>query len=486
MKKRNIIVCLFALLLAATSCGTDSQQSQNSDTTMSTEGATEDTVETIETRIQHAVPKMDFEGDTFNVGYTNWVEESLFFTESLTGDVLNDAIYNRKIMVEGHLNVSITQTDLGDLSTSVQTFKNTVMADDDSYQQIMLHCIMGVADLVASASLYPIEELPYVDLDADWWNKEKMEMLQLGKHTYYAVSDYLIPSLSAIYFNKEMIVNQNLDDPYQLVYDGQWTLDRFFDLAKAVKNDINGDNVYDDEDIVGIKGGNYHFNGFLPGCDQYITKKDNDGRVQLALNTEKTLDILGKLADAANEHGVIVCTDGQDERLSKNFESGNILFTLAETRSFTLFRDYEFGIGILPYPKYDEMQENYQSLDWGGLTGISAAIKNPDMVGSVMELMAWDSKNEVIPTYYDVLLGAKLAQDEQTRDMLDIIFDGVTYEVGGNYFGLDGAMNQLFYVGFYLPIANKSADFASYYASHEEAAQRQIDSFYNALIYAET
>lgn len=46
-----------------------------------------------------------------------------------------------------------------------------------------------------------------------------------------------------ILFNKELHEAYNLEDPYQLVYDGKWTMDKFAELCKTVTEDLNQDGL---------------------------------------------------------------------------------------------------------------------------------------------------------------------------------------------------------------------------------------------------
>ena len=98
-----------------------------------------------------------------------------------------------------------------------------------------------------------------------------------------------------------------------------------------------------------------------------------------------------------------------------------------------------------------------------------------------MELLAWESGNEVIPAFYDLVLAGKLARDEDSVRMLDIIFDTVAYEVGGSYFGFDAGVNDLFYSLPRLAVDQKSSDFSSYYKRLEKQSVRDIELFYKNL-----
>ena len=220
----------------------------------------------------------------------------------------------------------------------------------------------------------------------------------------------------------------------------------------------------------------------MPSCDQFITKKGDDGRIQLAMNTEKTFSLVEKVYAMSSKDGVVYRPDNMELVTTDTMMmNGNVLFLMTAVSDIVNLRESEVDLGLLPYPKYDAAQENYLSMDWGGLAGVPASIQNPEMVGAVIELLAYYSGETVIPAYYDVLLAGKLARDEDSTKMLDILFDTITYEIGGNYFGFSSGFNDLFYtLGNYV-VMNGNSDFASLYAKNEKSAQQTIDKFYKAL-----
>ena len=162
-------------------------------------------------------------------------------------------------------------------------------------------------------------------------------------------------------------------------------------------------------------------------------------------------------------------------------DSGRLLFYLTPISSAEKMRDSEIEIGILPYPKYTEEQANYKTLDWGGLMCVPSVITTPELSGAVIEFLAFESDKEVIPAYYEKVLDGQLAQDPQSVKMLDVIFDTICYEPAMNYWGLSGSMLKLLFGLAHEAVNKKNANFASYYAEHGDAAQKQIDDYYEAL-----
>lgn len=485
-KKTMIALLLCVMLLPGfASCGggesvetVGSGADTTADTTVETESEPE------ETRAMHKVPESDFGGATFHTLYPDWQGYKFyFFAEEATGDAMNDAIYDRKILVEEYTNTKITEENGGTIDNMEGKIKKTVQAGEDVYGQVLLHCISGVANLASGGFLYDYAALPNVDLSAEWWNQAATEQLRLGKKTFYAVSDYMIPCPYVIVFNKDIVRDNEMESPYELVYSGEWTIDRYIAMAEAAVRDVDGDGKYMEADVFGITSNeSSKYIALMPSCDQFITKKGDDGRIQLAMNTEKTFSLVEKVYAMSSKDGVVYRPDNMELVTTDTMMmNGNVLFLMTAVSDIVNLRESEVDIGLLPYPKYDAAQENYLSMDWGGLAGVPASIQNPEMVGAVIELLAYYSGETVIPAYYDVLLAGKLARDEDSTKMLDILFDTITYEIGGNYFGFSSGFNDLFYtLGNYV-VMNGNSDFASLYAKNEKSAQQTIDKFYKAL-----
>ncbi len=480
MRRMTATLLLAAMLLSMAACGNTADVETTADTAAQAETAPE----TEETRAMHALPEdLDFGGTVFNMAYPDWQGYKFyFFSEEATGDAMNDAIYSRMIKTEEYLNVDVTQTNTGNIVDVVTQTKNVVTAGDDAFSLSLLHCIQGVSELVTGGYIYNLDTLPNVNLEADWWNRAQMDVLRLGNNTYYGISDFMIPCPYAIFFNKEMIVDHGMENPYELVYEGKWTLDTFVNMAVSVTQDLDGDGAYTLEDVVGVTCNEVSkYIPFMTAADQFITSTSDNGRIFLDLNNEKTISIVETVYNLMNTPGVVSIPVDDKEESMIQMDTGRLLFRLGAITAAEQYRDCEVDVGILPYPKYDEAQENYISQDWGGLMCVPNSISNPEMVGATLELLSWESANEVIPAYYDVTLAGKMARDEDSRNMLELLFDTIAYEIGGNYFGFSAGFGDLFYTLGRLVVNNKSADFASWYAKNEKSAVNTIDTFYEGL-----
>ncbi|MCL2774430.1 MAG: hypothetical protein FWD71_13940, partial [Oscillospiraceae bacterium] len=61
---------------------------------------------------------------------------------------------------------------------------------------------------------------------------------------------------------------------------------------------------------------------------------------------------------------------------------------------------------------------------------IPVTVPDPEKTGAVIEAMACETLNDVIPAYYDVSLKTKYARDDESAEMLDIIFSHRVCDLG--------------------------------------------------------
>ena len=442
----------------------------------------------------HYVPEMDFEGERFNtLNYQVNTAAYYYFTdEETSGDPVKEALWQREEMIEEHLNCDLTYTVGGDPEDVVRVLYDMILSDLDEYQQILTHPIYGVADLVVKGYTSDFASLPYVDLTSDWWDLEDMDALRLGESYYYGRSDFMISAPHVFVFNKTMVDDLNLENPYDLVNAGTWTIDKMMEMSYAAVRDVNNDGRMSGiDDYFGLTLSEISkFNSFLISCDQPVTTRDENGMLQLALNTEKTVKLVEKFSEMRRTKGAIYVAADKVIEFGVNHEQmfgeGRALFVMHDLSILEKFRYYDVDYGIAPYPKYDEEQTEYKSMDWGPMWTVPMTIRNPELVGAAVELYSFFSADTIVPAYYDKVLEGKLAQDMESRKMLEIIFESVSFEPVNNYLGFSGSAGDLVFVIGGLAINMGSNTFSSFYKAREEYAQAEITSLQLAVRYVET
>jgi hypothetical protein len=102
----------------------------------------------------------------------------------------------------------------------------------------------------------------------------------------------------------------------------------------------------------------------------------------------------------------------------------------------------------LPIPKYNEQQKEYlQTVNpWTGVvTTVLQSSANFENASVILEDMAYESKYILQPAYYDVMLNTKIARDEESSKMLDIIFGSRAYDIG-DVFDFGGLGNDVIFM----------------------------------------
>ncbi len=484
MKKRLIsAVILASMMLSLAACGTAKDPDKNTGDTTPADTTSEKDL------LPAGIEQQNYEG-TVNILMPDWALYQNYFDpgDDLT-DIMNKALFNRELKVEEYLGVDITYEHVVNIHAVPPALSAAISTNDDLYQIVLNHCINNNATFITNGYLADMNEMD-IDFTGEWFNQSANEALDVYGKQYYCVSDYMIPDPNVFLFNKTLIENNHLEDPYQLVRDGKWTLDKLIEMASAVTAD-NGDTIWDVNDTYGFSCPSTWFNdSFIFGADIPIVEKNDDGDFYLAFDTERAYTFMEKMDTLINGpdtyyftyQGLYGDVNYIDEILP--IQSGRCLFTIYTLNQLHTIRNVETDFGILPFPKLDEEQENYISNDWTGLQCVPMSLSEDlyEMVGDVIELLAYHSEEEVLPTYIDITLGTKLSRDEDSKEMVRLIFDTCTFNAGMNYFGfeVDGP-KMIFEVIHNMLYVTGENTLSSWLAKYAPPSDAIIENFNNAV-----
>jgi hypothetical protein len=490
--KAVLLAAIVAVAAIAFASCSDEPVATGPDTSGDT-AAAETTLDELESRaaIPDDLPEEDFEGYLFRIltrsdAYSICDHIADLYAEQLTGEVINDAVFNRNRTVEERFNFKIKPivVDSMDESLPTSTFKRSVMAGDDEYDMIVDHMIfMGMASL--NHVFYNWYDVPHVNFDKPWWVSDATTKLTIDGKSFFALGDLSYNSLDytyCMYFNKRIWNDHTLPLPYQKVRDHEWTIDYVMSITKDVYQDLNSNQEADDEDLYGYVSNGYSATvTYTWAFDNPITKFDQDGLPKLVLNNEKTPAILEKLNSFYNDYvgvNVLLTATMKDGRNWMDFvpwmfsESRAMLTTGMFLYAKMMFRDLQDDYGFLPYPLWDENQTQYYTMldGHGPLFGIPVTVTDTKRTGIIVEAMSAEGYKIVTPAYYDVALKTKFTRDEESAEMIDLVLSTRTFDFGYMYDGWNG---MAFYLQNLLPA--KNTNFASYYRANEKVATRYYD-----------
>ncbi len=471
MQKRLIsVLILGAMVLSCSACDDNS-----SDPVRVTDEAA------VTEELPAGIEKCDYGNEPFNIIAPEWgLYTQYFFSDGEQSDAMDKAAYTRELLTEEHLGIDITYEYYGKIEKILAEMTQLVMSGDDTFQLALTHCISCVSALVTEEYFYDFNDFEYVNLEADWWNSSIIENLAVKGKNFYAVSDFMLPDPNCIVFNKEFIDIYKLENPYELVRDGEWTLDKMMEMMSAVTED-NGNGTWGKEDRWGLANPNdWLTSSFIYSSGVTLCTVNEDGDFELSFGNERTYTLMEKLDNLINGPDTYNFkeTDYDPTNPEALYISDNrALFALASVNWLSSLRDTEVDYGILPYPMLDKEQGGYMNNDWSGLMCVPKTIANPEMVGKAIELLSFYSEETTIPAYYDVVLGAKLSRDDDSVEMLNIIFDNIVFDAGMNYFGFSPNTVNLFYTPDKHIYSAKQNNFASWLAQYESGSKAEIDEF---------
>lgn len=99
----------------------------------------------------------------------------------------------------------------------------------------------------------------------------------------------------------------------------------------------------------------------------------------------------------------------------------------------------KLSYGIVPLPKYNEDQTRYYSGIQDQVTAFGVSLTVTDdragMVGATLECIASESYAQVVPEYYGSALSYKYLQDPQSKEMLQLTYEGSRMAMAAVYTG---------------------------------------------------
>jgi len=473
MKKLSLLLLSAIITSVLVSCGenTGGNISTSSDTSTPVSG-TENETETEEYISPEELEILELNGYEVDIllrAGNIWSNHDLY-TESETGDVLNDAVYQKNLFLEENYGFKIKVHYSGD--DNCNELATSVTAGDNSYDLAFPKSTNAVS-FAQQGYLTDLMSLNYLDLESSVWSKMFNDNLSLGGKAYIATGDITINSYESVlglYYNYDLAEEYHLNDPYKMVSDGTWTLDRMHEMAEAVVTDLNGDGKMD------ISNDRYGFTSNILGlalyygADEQITRKENDDSIVINLDSQRSVDVYEKIRSLMAS-GNVYYNCNTDADVPKSFLENRALFAPRVIYYLVSMRSADMNFGLLPLAKYDEEQENYVTIATAHCispVAVPITIDNQDRIGFIIQAMA-DASHEIVkPAYYDISLNGKYIRDEKSSEVLDILFSNFIVDTADLYGwgGIRNAVKKAMATG---------ADIMSLAEKYREATEKAIE-----------
>ena len=434
--------------------------------------------------IDDEIPELNYQDRTFTIHTRGNVEQYEWKADSYSGDHLSDAIYKRNLAVEDRLGVRlniIAEGTWADYSAvTLPKIKASIMAGNREYD-LIAGFSTPIATLATTGLLSNLNNVEQLNFDKPWWSSNMKDELTVGNANYYAVGSLslsMIYSMQCIFVNTPILGEVESDyNIYQTVKDGKWTWEEMKRIAAKAFRD-NGNGVHDDDDRYGLAftDSTNSVYAYFYSTSQKLVTRNAAGDLEMNINAEKNHEIIDKMIDMMYNAEYARAPGGK----APDFTQGNILF-LDHWLYWgqTLYKDNMEEYGIVPMPMYDESQGRYYTPVQSGMHMycIPTDVKSLEQNGYITEALAAESYRTLMPTYFEIVLKVKYAKDEQTSQMLDIMYDTVVFDFGQIFNGELGALTALKNV-----VVSKNNNYMSIYKATSAIYAKKLNQLVEGIM----
>ncbi len=355
------------------------------------------------------IPEFDFNAENVIIVSTY---DHTFLPED-TENLVNVKQYERMNMLEEKYNFKFVKRVVNENTAFIEA-RNAHLADlyyaDLMYVSPDSLWRYDEADIIAN-----IETLPFVNTDADYYDRKSMDAANVNGNIYALIGDSNtdFDNLPCVFFNRELLGDFDI---YAEVYSGNWTLDAMTGLSNNAHTnldgtftDINGlvtdftqarfvDNLYYSANLINVEKNG----GSLPVYSAFDE------------NAQACVDSIAELMYGANGY-----RRTNDAR--QIFESGNSLFLVSTLSEKNNLVNSEFDWGIVPLPMFNA-QGSYNILknEDFPITLVLSSTPDKTRCGVLLESINAAMHGYISEAYYDNCM-YEIVRDNDTLNMISII-----------------------------------------------------------------
>ncbi len=375
-----------------------------------------------------------------------------FYQESESEDPVPNAVLQRNKVIESTFGVTV-KTIEGVSSASINDMViKSHNAGDIEYDLVMQN-MNRCYTLAQGNYLMNLDNVENLNLESESWDQSYLNQTSIGEQNYFATGEITTIDNDATWvmmFNKKLADKRDVTATlggktiYETVKDGKWTMDTLLTLAKDVYEDKTGDDVTSD-DTYGIATTIDFIEGLFYGTGAKIVKKNDADEPELKFYTKHNMEVLDKVIEIYYKANKVSfdCHDYINENpqahliAQEMFESDRALFYSEVMQCAIRLRDMNTDFGIIPVPKFNESQKNYTTFSVASVTLMCCFPKVLEkdqsrvaMSGAIAQALAVEGRKILTPAYYEKSLIGKGTRDEESQEMLEIIFKNRTADLG--------------------------------------------------------
>lgn len=456
---------------------TDEDESESAEDTESdtqTEAATESNSEESDTeeieedeRTSNLPERIDLGGKNFVIAQAlNDKKQWVAPVEGKDSDAINVALVKRNELLQTYYKITI---DVADYANPGNDFSKTFLQEFEiaalGGKPIgdIAYAVSGqvMKTLIINGYIEDVNTLDPLNLDASYYDQRLRQEYNIEGRLFCLEGDFGVHDelrTHVVGVNKAKYdsfgYNETYGSLYDIVEDGEWTLDLMLEMAKNTSDYASlGTNMTKDNNWGIISESPFPYVVYL-GTGNKVINVGDSGALTISYNDDGAFQLMEEmLQDITNrvvvENNETLIADASKGVLNESnyfgeaqgmFAQGKALFRTSTLVDFTKYYDMEDEFGILPVPKYDAEQDFYYS--WCSSQAHTPLFvpRNSDSTelektANVIEGMAYFSKymtgktQSLHDAFYQNMADAKLCLTVNDRNMLALIFEQRTFDL---------------------------------------------------------
>ena len=433
-KLMRIIAAVIALVMAAAAfaaCATPDTPQQ--DTTVPSANTTEAAPETEnpydkDGYLKDKIPEDLKLNTTIRMLYWSDFEHVEFFVEQETGEAVSDAIYTRNLTVNDRLGCDFdyvgTPGNYNKNADYLNFVKNAYNGGE--HYDIYAAYSMTTANVAYNGYARNLTQYDILDFSAPWWPEKLISEAAYKGKLYVAsgdISTNLLYMMYTFFFNTDMLKDNNLEIPYDLIDRNEWTFDKLIEMTSVMGTPDAAQPYYGL-----VLTSNIHINAFSWAAGLRVLDRSATG--DIVISDTFTGE---KMEDVASWTQSFLHQPMNKSKDSTKFEEGAALFTVERARyANRKLSTVDFDYGICPMPKWNADQEKYVTCMAFPFTlyAISTTSEHPEAVAAALECMASESYRKVTPALFELTMKYKYSKESKAAEMFDIIRETVVFDIG--------------------------------------------------------
>ncbi len=449
MKKFLRIIAFIMALLTLSGMVAACAETGTTETTTE-EGAAATEAPVVETTAEETLYAPDDLKESYNFNETltifMWSDYTMmeFYAEE-TGDIIDDAIFNRNVAVEDRLGIEFEYVEEKGASSSytkwIQKAENDWQSDNtyDIYagysRSAPLMTLKGMTANLLEYEAFSVEK--------PWWPQALTTECTINDKLYFCsgdISTNLLWMMIGTFYNKDLYGQYfgGEKSPMDMVEDNEWTMEKFFSMVSDIYTD-DGNQKKDDTDFYGYVLYETNADAFQTSAGVISIEKDAEKGLRISedWNSQRCADACALVGEFLASEGVIYNSNTSIRNIF--YEERALFITdrlfIVAGKDMQETGKIEFSYGLVPQPKFTTDQEMFLTNVGHPFTMYAVNSQSKVLEAAVTTLEAIGSANHrsVTPAVFEVAMKVRYTDDPQTSGMYDLLREGISFDIGRLY-----------------------------------------------------